>query len=286
MHLHQPVHPFLRPHLISSYLESCARLRVIHTGCQYWPSIFNPQEGERSWGSFSKHWLHTNLPSMLLTSQHMLVKCIWCGWDAFYGSISILKQFLSYLIHSCTGTIPMAALAGSSASESWSTTFLMASASSCLKTRVMPFPWPVLDLLDLCLLIPSGTRAATTLLQRTRFWLVLFSLAHGVRAAFISASVLLRQVCFGRPTLRFPCGFQSRACLVMLDAGFRSMWPIQPHLRFLISISIGVCFVLSHSCSFETTSGHLILRMFLRHLLVNVCSLWVLVLVTRHVSEP
>ena len=129
-------------------------------------------------------------------------------------------------------------------------------------------------------------RAATTPLQRTRFWLVLFSSAHVVPAAFILASVLLRQVCFMRPTLHFPCGFQSRACLVMLDADFRSVWPIQPHLRFLISVSIGVCFVLSHSCSFETTSGHLMLRMVLRHLLVNVCSLWVLVLVTRHVSEP
>ena len=129
-------------------------------------------------------------------------------------------------------------------------------------------------------------RAATVTLQRTRFWLVLLSSAHVVPAAFISALVFLRQVCFGRPTLRFPCGFQSRACLVMLDAGFRSVWPIQPHLCFLISVSIGVCFVLSHSCSFETTSGHLMLRMFLRHLLVNVCSLWVLVLVTRHVSEP
>ena len=124
-------------------------------------------------------------------------------------------------------------------------------------------------------------RAATVTLQRTRFWLVLLSSAHVVPAAFISALVLLRQVCFGRPTLRFPCGFQSRACLVMLDAGFRSVWPIQPHLRFLISVSIGVCFVLSHSCSLETTSGHLMLRMFLRHLLVNVCSLWVLVLVPR-----
>ena len=93
---------------------------------------------------------------------------------------------------------------------------------------------------------------------------------HVVPAAFISASVLLRQVCFVRPTLCFPCGFQSRACLVMLDAGFRSVWPIQPHLLFLISVSIGVCFVLSHNCSFETTSGHLMLRMFLRHLSVNV----------------
>ena len=107
-------------------------------------------------------------------------------------------------------------------------------------------------------------RAATAPLQRTRFWLVLLSSAHVVPAAFISASVLFRQFCFGRPTLSFPCGFQSRACLVMLDAGFRSMWPIQPHLRFLISVSVGVCFVLSHSCSFETTSGHLMLRMFLR----------------------
>ena len=92
-------------------------------------------------------------------------------------------------------------------------------------------------------------RAATTPLQRTRFWLVLFSSAHIFPAAFIWASMLLPQVCFGQPTLRFPCGFQSRACLVMLDAGFCSVWPIQPYFRFLISVSIGVCFVLSHSCS-------------------------------------
>ena len=92
-------------------------------------------------------------------------------------------------------------------------------------------------------------RAATTPLQRTRFWLVLFSSAHVFPAAFIWASMLLPQVCFGQPTLRFPCGFQSRACLVMLDASFRSVWPIQPHFRFLISVSIGVCFILSHSCS-------------------------------------
>ena len=65
-------------------------------------------------------------------------------------------------------------------------------------------------------------RAATTPLQRTRFWLVLFSSAHVVPAAFISASVLLRQVCFGRPTLRFPCLFQSRACLFDVRCSSRS----------------------------------------------------------------
>ena len=129
-------------------------------------------------------------------------------------------------------------------------------------------------------------RAATTPLHQTRFWLVFFSSAHVVPAAFISSSVLRLQVCCGRPTLRFPWGFHSRACLVMLDTGFRSVWPIQPHLRFFIYILMGVCFALFHSSSFETTSGHQILRMFPRHLLVNVCNFLVLVLVTRHVSEP
>ena len=133
---------------------------------------------------------------------------------------------------------------------------------------------------------PGEQRATTTLLQRTRFWEILFSSAHVIPAAFTSVSMLLRHVCFGRPTFRFPCGFHSRACLVTLEAGLRSVWPIHPHFLFLTSDSIGICLVLSHSCSLETTSGHLMLRMFLRHLLVNVWSLWVLVLVTRQVSEP
>ena len=128
-------------------------------------------------------------------------------------------------------------------------------------------------------------RAATTPLHRTRFWLVLFSSAHVVPAVFISSSVLRFQVCFWRPTLRFPWGFHSRACLVMLDTGFCSVWPIQPHLRVSISILLGVCFALFHSCLFEITSDHLMLRMFLRHLLVNACNFWVLVLVTHYVSE-
>ena len=129
-------------------------------------------------------------------------------------------------------------------------------------------------------------RAATTLLQRTRFWEVFLSSAYVIPVAFTSASTLLRQVCLGQPTFRFPCGFQSRACLVTFAAGFRRMWPILPHFRFWISVSIGACVVLSHSCLFETTFGHLMPRMFLRHLLVNVWSLWVLVLVTRQVSAP
>ena len=72
----------------------------------------------------------------------------------------------------------------------------------------------------------------------------------------------------------------------MLDTGFRKVWPIQLHFRFLISSSIGVWLVSSQSSSLEIVSGHLMFRMFLRHLLVKVWSLWVLDLVTLHVSEP
>ena len=124
------------------------------------------------------------------------------------------------------------------------------------------------------------------LLHRTRFSDILFSSAHVIPAAFASASVLLRQVCLGRPTLRFPWGFHSRDCLVMLDVGLRSVWPIHPHFRFWISCPMGTCLVLSHRSWLEITSGHLMLRMLRRHLLMKACSLPEFVLVVRHVSEP
>ena len=61
--------------------------------------------------------------------------------------------------------------------------------------------------------------------------------------------------------------FQSLSC----DVGFRrSVWPIHLHLRVLISVSSGDCLVMFHRSSMETTSGHLMFRIFLRHLLVNV----------------
>ena len=104
--------------------------------------------------------------------------------------------------------------------------------------------------------------------------------------AFTSASVLLLQVCFGLPTFRFPCGFQSRACLVMFEGDFLSVWPIHPHFLLLISTSIGLWPVLSQRSVLEMTSGHLMLMMFLRHLLMKVCSLWMFDLIVLHVSEP
>ena len=78
-------------------------------------------------------------------------------------------------------------------------------------------------------------RAITTLLQRTRFCEALLSCTHVVPMGFTSASALLRQVRFSLPTFRLPCGFQSRACLVTFEEDLLSVWPIHPHILFLIS---------------------------------------------------
>ena len=104
-------------------------------------------------------------------------------------------------------------------------------------------------------------RAATKLLQRTRFGAELFSWVHVIPDTPISASVLLLQVCLGLPTLLLPCGFQSRAWRVMFEDGFLSVWPIHPHFLLRISISTCCCPVLSQSSLFEIFSDHLMPRM-------------------------
>ena len=74
-------------------------------------------------------------------------------------------------------------------------------------------------------------RPSTIPLQHTRFWTAShapFQLSFG---ALSSASVSRLQLLQGRPLLRFPWGFQLRACRVMLAGGFLSVWPIQPHFR-------------------------------------------------------
>jgi hypothetical protein len=89
-------------------------------------------------------------------------------------------------------------------------------------------------------------RAATTPRQRTLFWAAFFSWVHVIPAAFTSLSADLLHVCFGLPTFLFPCGFQSKACLVTLSAGFLSVWPIQPHFHFLMVLLTGLWLVRFH----------------------------------------
>ena len=83
----------------------------------------------------------------------------------------------------------------------------------------------------------------------------------------------------------FPCGFQSKTCLVTLLVFFRRVCPIQVHCPLAVSLLMMCWSVFLHISLLMVLSCHLVFRMYLRHLLVNVCSIWVVVLVTLRVSE-
>ncbi|CAH8861870.1 unnamed protein product [Trichobilharzia szidati] len=104
--------------------------------------------------------------------------------------------------------------------------------------------------------------------------------------AFISSSHDLLQVTLGRPTRRFPFGFHSRACLVMSLAGFLRVWPIHLHFFLPICFTMGSWLVRSQRSLLLILSGHLILSIERRHLLMKVCSLFEVLFVTRQVSDP
>ena len=129
-------------------------------------------------------------------------------------------------------------------------------------------------------------RADTVLRQRTLFAAVLFAAFQVMLACLSSSSTDLLQVFTGLPTFLLPCGFHSRACLVMSDVGFRKVWPIQFHLRLAISSGTHSCLVRAQSSLLLIFSGQYIFRIFLRHLSMKVCSLLDMDLVTRQVSEP
>ena len=66
-------------------------------------------------------------------------------------------------------------------------------------------------------------------------------------------------------------------------------WRVCPiHVHFLLAISLlMLCWSVLLQISLSVVlSCHLVFRMYLRHLLMNVCSILVVVLVTLHVSEP
>ena len=93
------------------------------------------------------------------------------------------------------------------------------------------------------------------------------------------------QVFLGRPLFLFPWGFHVSVCLVMLDVGFLSVWPIQRHLLRFISIYIGSWLVLVHKVLLLTLSDHFKFMILRRHLFKNVCILFIVCLVILHVSE-
>lgn len=102
----------------------------------------------------------------------------------------------------------------------------------------------------------------------------------------MSASRSCCQVFLGRPLFRLPWGFHFSACLVTLAGGLRNVCPIQPHLLFLMSSSMGSWPVLCQRLVLLMVSGQQIWRILLRQLFMKVCTLQVVVLFTLHVSAP
>ena len=91
---------------------------------------------------------------------------------------------------------------------------------------------------------------------------------------------------FGLSLFLLPCGFHVRACRVMLDVGFRSVCPIQPHRLLFISISMCPCFDHCHSFTLIMVSCQCILSMRLRQLIMKFWTFLVVFLAVLHVSDP
>ena len=115
--------------------------------------------------------------------------------------------------------------------------------------RALPnsqYPTAWLSLLTYLGLLQLEHRPSTIPLQHTRFWAASHAPFQLSFWALSSASVSRLQLLQGRPLLRFPWGFQLRACRVMLAGGFLSVWPIQPHFLWRICLASGSCSARSH----------------------------------------
>ena len=96
----------------------------------------------------------------------------------------------------------------------------------------------------------------------------------------------LLQLLLGHPLFLLPWGFHDKACLVVQETGFLRVCPIHLHLLLIISVSILSCPVLLQISSFVVLSCHLVFRILLKQLLMNVWILLIIPLVVRQVSAP
>jgi len=129
-------------------------------------------------------------------------------------------------------------------------------------------------------------RASTRILHLTLFLASVLISAQVFLTPLASSSTVLCHVFLGLPLPRLPWGFHSRACLAISSDGFRSVRPSHPHLHLLICNPILGCFVRFHSSLFVIWSGQKILSIFLRHFLINTCSLVVILLEFFQVLQP
>ena len=101
-----------------------------------------------------------------------------------------------------------------------------------------------------------------------------------------SSKRVLFELCFGLPLLLVPCGLQPNACFSMDSYPFLRVWPIHCHFLILISNITGFSPVASHSCVLFIILGYLMPIILHKCLLADVCNLFVIGVVTFHVSHP
>lgn len=77
-------------------------------------------------------------------------------------------------------------------------------------------------------------------------WARSLNFFHDFPLRFVSFLISLRYVSLGVPQLPLPCGFQSRATLLMAVGLCLIVWPIHFNLRCFIIDSIGLWCILSH----------------------------------------
>jgi hypothetical protein len=148
-----------------------------------------------------------------------------------------------------------------------------------------------LDIYDCVIIIISCSslvehRAITNFHQQNLFFVICFASFQAKFCSCNSSKTVLFQITLRLPFLRFPCGFQSSPCLVMLFWFFLKVCLIHLHFLILISLLTGICYVVSNNSLLLIVFGHHSLNRLRRHRLTKICSLLMISCVVFHVLDP
>ncbi|VDP38101.1 unnamed protein product [Schistosoma curassoni] len=137
----------------------------------------------------------------------------------------------------------------------------------------------------LCLLLLVEHKLPTSIIQPTLSSVLLSSCLQVSFILLMSASSFQLNIYFVLKLLIWPSEFQVSTCFVMQIDDFFTGCPIHFQDPFLISSSVGIWFVLSHSRLLLMVSDQRILSMLRRQLFTNNCTFLVVVVVLQ-VSAP
>ena len=104
--------------------------------------------------------------------------------------------------------------------------------------------------------------------------------------AFISFSIVLRQISLRRPLFHFPSDVLRMAILGSASGSIRHTCPNHLHLLFFRVWVRHFAFVLWCNSSFEILLYQNILRIFRKYLFWKVCLLWAILIITFQYSAP